>query len=254
MAKVNNDTVRNIVYRTIDNSTLTMDIYYPPNIADDTQLPVVVFVFGFPDSAAEKIAGVKLKDFQQYINWGNWTAQEGMIAVTYETQQPHVDLEVLVEHLRENAVSLNIDPERIGLWSCSGNVPTAMSYVKNEMKNYIKFSAYLYGPMFTPDQKYHNQINALAEKLGFFYSELKIVEQLPKDIPLFIVRAGKDEMEPINESIEHFITHSLANNVPLTLINYAEGAHAFDISDNSEEAQEVIKQILEFMKSKLAKP
>ncbi len=177
-----------------------------------------------------------------------------MIAVTYETQQPDIDLEVLVEHIRENAASLNIDPERIGLWSCSGNVLTAMSYVMNDMKDYIKFAAYLYGPMFTLDDKYHDQINVLADELGFFYTELKKVEQLPKDIPLFIVRAGQDEMEPINDSIDHFITQALANNLPLTLINYPEGAHAFDTSDNSIGAQEVIKQILEFMKMKLAKP
>ena len=254
MTEENNVTVQNIVYRTVDNSSLTMDIYYPPNMAEDAQLPIVIFVFGYPDSAAEKIAGVKLKDFQQYISWGNWTAQEGMIAVTYETQQPHVDLAVLVEFLRENAASVNIDPERIGLWSCSGNVLTAMSFVMNDMKDYIKFAAYLYGPMFTLDDEYHDQINALAEKLGFFYSELKKVEQLPNDIPLLIVRAGKDEMEPDNDSIDHFITQALANNLPLTLINYPEGAHAFDTSDNSKEAQEVIKQILEFMKMKLAKP
>ncbi len=77
MTEENHVTVQNIVNRTVDNSTLTMDIYYPPNMAEDAQLPVVVFVFGYPDSAAEKITGVKLKDFQQYINWGNWTAQGG---------------------------------------------------------------------------------------------------------------------------------------------------------------------------------
>lgn len=254
MTEENKISVQNIVYRTIDNSTLTMDIYYPPNMAEDAQFPVVIFVFGFPDSAAEKIAGVKLKDFQQYINWGNRTAQEGMIAVTYETQQPNVDLEVLVEYIWENAASLNIDPQQIGLWSCSGNVLTAMSFVMNDMKDYIKFAAYLYGPMFILDDKCHDQIKVLADELGFFYTELKKVEQLPKDIPLLIVRAGKDEMEPINDSIDHFITQALANNLPLTLINYPEGAHAFDTSDNSIGAQEVIKQILEFMKMKLAKP
>lgn len=228
-----------------------MDIYYPPNMKEGAKLPVVIYVSGYPDTAMEKLAGVKLKDFEQYINWGTWTAEKGMIAITYETQQPNIDLEALIEFIRENSTSLNIDPNRIGIWSCSANVLTAQSFIMNTDNDYLKFAVFLYGPMFILDHKFHDQIAAMAEDRGFFYTELKKVEAFRQKIPLLIVRAGKDKIEPINHTIDHFVAQALINNTPLTLINYPEGPHAFDINNNIEEVQEIIQQILEFMKRNL---
>ena len=51
---------------------------------------------------------------------------------------------------------------------------------------------------------------------------------LPPDVPLFIARGGCDEVPQVNETLDRFITHALAANLPLTVANHATGPHAFD--------------------------
>lgn len=103
--------VQNVTYRTVDDTSLTMDVYYPPDMKADERLPVVIFVFGYTDSAAKRLVGSALKDYSQYTSWGRLTAASGLIALTYQTQQPD-DLEALVEYTRKNAASMNIDADR----------------------------------------------------------------------------------------------------------------------------------------------
>ena len=41
-------TRRSVIYASDNAVPLTMDIYYPHNLPATSQLPVVIFVFGFP--------------------------------------------------------------------------------------------------------------------------------------------------------------------------------------------------------------
>ncbi|MGP0074234.1 MAG: hypothetical protein ACLPWF_20160 [Bryobacteraceae bacterium] len=52
----------------------------------------------------------------------------------------------------------------------------------------------------------------------------------------------------MNEGIDRFISHALAANLPITLVNHPTGPHAFDILDDSETSREIIRQILEFLR------
>jgi hypothetical protein len=51
----------------------------------------------------------------------------------------------------------------------------------------------------------------------------------PRKIPpLFIGRAGRDEVPMMDDSIDRFVTEALARNIAFTLANHPQGVHSFD--------------------------
>lgn len=132
---------RNVRYHAVNDTDLKMDLFYPPNMEPGSRLPAVIFVFGFPR------ARLKLKDSNAYVTWAQLTAASGLIAVLYETEQPETDINELFGYIRENAASLKIDEDRIGIWSCSSNVPTALSLLMKDSGNVPKCAVLYYGLM-----------------------------------------------------------------------------------------------------------
>ena len=63
-----------------------------------------------------------------------------------------------------------------------------------------------------------------------------------------IVRAGKDTLPGLNESIDRFVVGALARNLPVTLVNHKDGLHSFDILDNTETTREIVRRLLEFLR------
>jgi hypothetical protein len=88
--RMNEVVVENVAYGLHEGAPLTMDIYYPPDVAADAQLPVVVYVMGYRDDSSA--IGGPLKDIGAYDSWGRLTAASGMVGVAYQTYQPE-DLE-----------------------------------------------------------------------------------------------------------------------------------------------------------------
>jgi len=232
-----------ITYKTPSETNLTMDIYYPPHVESTAKLPAVILVLGYPNGVFD----TKLKDWQIYVSWGKLIAASGIIAINYETLQPAVDIADLIHHIRQNASSLKIDENRIGIWSCSANVLTALSILSNERREYIKCAALYYGLMLTPDQKYRDSIKAITKQVNFSVEGIDKIKYLHKDLPLFIVRAGKD-MEIVNKTIDYFVPMAVAESVPLTFVNYAEGRHGFDLYDDNDKSRNIIKETLSFLK------
>ena len=238
---------RNIAYHS-GNPDLLMDLYRPPDSAG-RRLPAVVFVLGYSDLGGEKIFGCKLKDMEAYISWAKLIAATGLVGVTYVNHDPMGDLDALFRHIRENAAALGIDENRIGLWSGSGNVPRALGLLMQKDRPPLKGAALCYGCMLDLDGA--TGTAEAAKKWGFANpSAGKSVADLPADVPLFIARAGGDETGA-NETIDRFVTHALAANLPITLANHPTGPHAFDIVDDSEASREIIQQILAFLRGHL---
>ncbi len=79
----------------------------------------------------------------------------------------------------------------------------------------------------------------------------KSVDDLPPALPLFIARAGRDEISHLNESLDRFVAKALARNLPITFVNHAEGPHAFGVADDSESSRDIIRLILAFLRRHL---
>jgi acetyl esterase/lipase len=246
--KMNAVSIQKIKYRELHNGqSLSMDVYYPPAHKQQTSHPAVIFVLGYPDSVMLRQFGSKLKDMGAYTSWGRLIASEGIIGITYETQQPNVDLNHLLSFLEMNAAELYIDIQRIGFFAGSGNVLTAVSALMQTKRKNIKCAALLYGVMQTPDRKFQSQLDSLGKRIGFYSEQLEPVEKLSSDLPLLIVRAGRERVKLLNETIDHYVSEALKINAPITLINYAEGQHAFDLFDNNDKTRYIIQEILSWL-------
>jgi len=77
---------------------------------------------------------------------------------------------------------------------------------------------------------------------------------LPRDLPLFIARAGLDQMPGLNAALDDFMHKTLTWNLPVTLVNHASGPHAFDLFEDSEISRQIIQQILQFVQFHLGVP
>jgi acetyl esterase/lipase len=219
----------------------TLDVYLPP---DSDKFPALLFVTGFRDAGFEARLGCKLKEMASYVSWARLVAASGFAAITYSNVDPAADALTVLRYIRENAASLKIDSDRIAVWSCSGNVPNALALIMEER---VTCAVFCYGFMLDLDG---NTSVADAQKQWGFANPAagKSVHDIPADLPLLIVRAGRDEMAGLNPSIDRFVAHALARNLPLTLVNHATGPHSFDLFDDSETTRSIIRQILDFIR------
>ena len=219
-------TLANIEYK----DGLTMDIYYPLDFDFTQNLPVVIFVNGFVDEEFQKMFGSKLKDSGVYISWGQLVAASGMIAITYETHDPDVDIHDLLNYTQANGSWLRVDKDRICLWASSASPPTALIALTDT------------------SAEYHDSLACTVIYYGIIPPVS--VDDLSADIPLFIVKAGKDDAF-LNIKLDKFVEKAREANIPLEFVDYEDGIHGFDVWQDTDESREIIKQTLEFMKTHL---
>jgi len=238
---------RDVEYHATDAGVLTMDIYYTPGSNSKARMPAVIFVGGYPDPGFQKLLGCKAKEMECYISWGRLTAASGLVAITYATgNEPAADIHALLQSVRQNAAVLGIDESRIGLWACSGSAPNALSVLMQEDREYLKCAVLCYA--FMLDLEGATSVADAARQWGFANPCAgKSVADLPQDIPLFIARAGQDEMPHLNETMDRFLSKAVSYNLPITFVNHPTAPHFFDTMDDSETSREIIRQILTFM-------
>ncbi len=229
-----------------DGEALSLDVYRPAGSDAHSRLPVVVMVHGYPDPGFEKMLGCRFKDMQSIVSWGRLMAASGMAAIAYTTREPAADLRALLGWLRHHSTSLGIDGERLGIWASSGHVALALSQLMNDVPAHFRCAALLYG--YTLDAEGSTSV-ADAAKTFYFANGCagKHVADLRRDVPIFIARAGQDQLPGLNQALDRFIADALTCNLRLTLANHATGPHAFDLFDDSATTRDVVQQTLAFL-------
>jgi len=202
-----------------DGRSLTMDVYSPPGSAPGTKLPVIVFVNGVGDMPGPD--GSRLKTWGQYTSWARLAAVSGYVAVTHDSRgpEPAEDIRDLFRHLRESGAALGIDATRMGAWACSANVRAALAFAMGD--------------------------GAAGVQAAVFYYGFGDVETLRPDLPVLLVRAGKDSAF-MNDGIGRLVPKVTAQNAPWTILNLPEAHHAFDIFDNTVGTRDAIMATLRF--------
>jgi hypothetical protein len=79
----------------------------------------------------------------------------------------------------------------------------------------------------------------------------RTLDDLPADVALFIVRAGREQFPQLNDSIDRFVAKALALNRPITIVNHATGTHSFDLLQDCEASRQIVRQALEFLRAQL---
>jgi dienelactone hydrolase len=239
---------KDIPYQDIPGSTLKMDIYYPPEFDFKSKIPVVIIVLGYPDMAGEKLLGSEFKNYIQFVSWCKIISASGMAAIAYESTNPEQDIIALSNYLKTYEDKLKIDYSRIGAYTCSAHTPTTISTIMNGSNSIFKCAVVYYGFFLTNDFKYLLQIDTLSQKMGFRTPRLSEPNTWKKDVPIMVVRAGKDNVPYINQTLASFYEKALNQNLPITLINYSNGVHGFEAYNDNETTRQIIKTTLEFWK------
>ena len=227
-----------------DDGNRVMDIYDLPRPTSGPRGAVVI-VPGYPDRApAADRRGYR--DIGWTTSMAQLAAASGLVAVTYTTTDPEAGLQEVLRHLHSHAAEWDVDPRRLAVLASSGNAPTALSAVRKSAATPLACAVFEYGCLLDLDRS--TVVAGAAQAFGFANPMHNLsIEDLRSDVPLLIVRAGKDQFEAMNASIDPFVAAALRHNLPLTCINHPSGPHAFDLFDDSRAAQIVVRQVLAFL-------
>lgn len=240
---------RNVPYGPADRG-LAFDVYYPPGRADHDLLPAVIIVAGYPGTMEQRPTTLPYKEIGWTISMCQLIALSGLAAIAYTNVEPVADLQTLLAHVRECSESLRIDPERIGLLAVSGNVPTALTSVMRDASRTPACAAFGYGCFLDLDGA--TDVADAARLFGFANPNRgRTMADLRRDVPLLITRGGRDQFPAMNASIDRFIRDGLVANLPITFVNHSEGAHAFDLFEDSRASRDIVRQTLAFLRQHL---
>jgi acetyl esterase/lipase len=127
------------------------------------------------------------------------------------------DFDALLAHLAANAAAFGADRERIAVYAGSGNVYRGLPLFVDPRRTAIKALVLYYGS---------------AD-----------VKTFRGDLPTLFVRAGLDR-PPVTRAMTNLITLAQSQNVPVTVINYPGGHHAFEMLDDEPAIRDVIDATL----------
>jgi hypothetical protein len=138
----------------------------------------------------------------------------------------------------------------MGIMAVSGNVPNALTTIMDETSRPPLCAAFSYGCLL--DLENATDVADAAGQFGFANPAAgRSVAHLRHDVPLLIVRAGRDQFPAMNASIDRFMRHGIAANLPITFINHAQGQHAFDLFDDTPVSRHIVRQSLAFLRRHL---
>lgn len=239
-------------YTDVDDPNLRMDAYIPPGLGKAARRPAVLFIHGGTGAANTP------KDWGIYTSWGRLVAASGMVGVTFTHRlgfpkplltEAASDVTNAINYIRANADSLNIDKDKICLVAYSAGGPL-LSLALRDRPEYIRCLVAFYAFLDVQQSELHKQ-HETAELVRNFSPITYLSGNANKLPPLFIARAGRDEIPTMNDSIDRFIREAVARNAPVTVVNHPEGVHGFDNQNDDARSREIVRTAVTFMKDHL---
>jgi hypothetical protein len=205
------------------------DIYFPIGFDPGKSQGAVILVSGDSDSHAKAWCGRSLKDTNQYLQWGQVIAESGMIAITYELQNPENALENLISWIEKNKERLGIDTTKLGFFSTSENGCTlGMETIVIESRKYSgpkpAFSIFYYGLL-----------------------PLRSSKAIYLDVPVLTVQTKDYMYRGIPESMKKFNQRVVDDGGMITALEYPDGEQFFDCKDDVPRSREIIQTTIGFM-------
>lgn len=231
------DRKSNIQYR--ESPALLMDIYRPSQ-AGGNALPAVIFVHG--DGPPEWLKDIK--DWGQYVSWGQLAATFGMVAVTFNHRSTERgtriveaadDVDRLLQTVKARAGDYGIDANRLGIWVASAGGYLGARAAFNH-RGAVRCLLIYYGLM--------DPIGASDADVATFSSIPALTSTGPS---VFVARAGLDNPK-LNLGLDAFAAAAIERGLEVEIHNHAAGHHAFDILDQSPRSKEIIGRSLEFLR------
>jgi len=92
------------------------------------------------------------------------------------------------------------------------------------------------------------------EQVRKFSPAVAISETKGKIPPIFVARAGKDQIPDLLPGLDRFVSEALARNAPLVFFNQPDGEHGFDNQPGDPRSREIVREAVEFLKRNLTRP
>jgi tetratricopeptide (TPR) repeat protein len=197
-----------------DGKALKIDVYRPKGTA---RVPVAVMLNG---------VGMDMRTHPQYTGWGAAVTTVGLAGVVMDSESGAIEknFDDVMGYLRKHAAELNMDAERVVLYSCSANVTSGLPIAMSGSRTYIKSAVVYYG---------NARVNSFR-----------------RDVPVMLVRAGLDSTQ-LNKGLDAMFTSAVQENAPWSMVNIAGGQHGFDVFDDNDESRAVVRATLAFMRDSL---
>lgn len=245
---------KNLKYTTNPGSNLLMDVYIPPRLARGERRPAVLFIHGGVTREYTP------KDWGIFVSWGRLVAASGLVGVTFThrlgypkpllAEAAH-DVTDAINYVRANADSLRIDKDRICLIAFSAGGPL-LSLAMRDSLPFVRCLVAFYAFLDIQESTLHRS-NETPEMLRAF-SVITYLADARKMPPIFVARAGLDQIPGMNGSIDRFIREAIAMNAAIDFANHPTGVHGFDNQNDDERSREIIRRAIDFMKTHLGLP
>lgn len=239
-------------YTRADGPHLLMDVYAPPRPGREERRPAVLFIHGSVPP------GSRAKDMGVFRSWGRLAAASGMVGVTFTHRlgypnprlaEAESDLAAALDYVRANADALRVDKERICLAAYSGGGPL-LSAAMRERPPHVRCLVAFYAFLDIRQSEAHGA-HETPETLKRFSPIAHLGSDAGRIAPVFIARAGLDEIPTLNNSIDRFTREAVSGNAAVTVVNHPRGVHGFDVLTDDERSREIIRGALAFMKTHL---
>lgn len=93
--------------------------------------------------------------------------------------------------------------------------------------------------------EYHQASETVQTRDAF--SNILYAGKQGRKTPMFLARAGRDEIPTLLDSVDRFTETALGTNYPLTLANHPDGPHGFDYQKSDARSREIILATLWFL-------
>lgn len=173
---------------------------------------VVILLEGYPDVGFQQHVGCRFMDMEWTISMAQLIAASGMTAITHANRDPKTDAIALIEHVKAAH-------GKAGIWATSGHAPVALEAAQHAT-------------------------------CGVFSNP--VTGDVCPDIPIFVVRSGRDETAGLNTALDAFVARAIAANRPVTLVNYPDAPHAFELFLDTKETRRILRQGLDFLRVHLS--
>ncbi|HEV3042198.1 MAG TPA: alpha/beta hydrolase [Candidatus Angelobacter sp.] len=231
---------------------LKMDVFTPGDAHGPA--PVVVFIHG----GVPPNVPLHAKDWGIYKSWGKLVAASGMGAVTFNhrgsypdpnLEQASQDVNDLVGFVRAHAQEWNLDGNRICLAAYSAGGPL-LSMTMRETPAYVRCLVGFYPFLDLRESALHKKY--MSEQQRNDFSPVVFLSRGPDKLPpIFIARAGRDQIQDLEPALDRFVAEAIHQNVALEFMNHPVGVHGFDNQNDDDRSREIIKTAVDFMKTHL---
>ena len=231
---------------------IAMDVYRPPGLKAGDRRPAVIFIHGGGPP------GAPMKEMGVYTSYGRLIAAQGLVAVTFTHQLGYpktliregaADVAAAVAYVRAHAAELNVDPDRLCLAAYSAGGPMLSPYLA-DAPAYVRCIVAYYPIMEIEDSAVHKAAET-PETLAAF-SPLRQLAKPGRKAPLYVARAGKDEIPQLLAGLDRFIAEAVKRDYPMTLANNPGAPHGFDITGATPRTLEILEETFAFVRRHLA--